>query len=92
MRELKMPKNVFQKEVLLYTPLGNSKIQCNTCWHQCIIANGDFGVCHVRKNIDGTLFCLNYGMVSSYSVNPIEKKPLFHYYPGSFALTVGSYS
>ena len=87
-----MPKNVFQKEAVLYTPLENSKIQCNTCWHQCIIPEGKFGHCHTRKNIVGTLFCINYGMVSSYSVNPIEKKPLFHYHPGSFASTVGSYS
>ena len=92
MRRLKSPKNVFQKESLLYTRLEGSKVQCNTCWHQCVISEGKFGHCRTRKNTNGTLFCMNYGLVSSYSVNPIEKKPLFHYYPSSYASTVGSYS
>ena len=88
----KPSKNAFQKEALLYTHLEGSKVQCNTCWHQCVISEGKFGHCHTRKNIEGTLHCLNYGLVSSFSVNPIEKKPLFHYYPGSHASTVGSFS
>ena len=89
---LKIRKKVFQKEAILYTPLENSKIQCDTCWHQCKISEGKFGRCRTRKNVNGTLYCINYGLLSSFSINPIEKKPLFHYYPGSFASTVGSFS
>ncbi len=85
-------ENVFQKQALLYTSLGSNKVQCNTCWHQCIIPEGKYGRCHTRINVDGTLYCINYGLVSSFSVNPIEKKPLFHYYPGTYASTVGGYS
>ena len=72
--------------------MTSSKIQCDTCWHRCIIQEGKYGRCRTRINIDGTLNCTNYGLVSSLSINPIEKKPLFHYYPGSRALTIGSIS
>ena len=85
-----LAENLFQKKALLYTSLETNKVKCNTCWHQCIIPEGKFGRCHTRTNSDGSLYCTNYGLVSSFSVNPIEKKPLFHYYPGSFALTIGS--
>ncbi|MHA2244531.1 MAG: hypothetical protein ACXADY_06145 [Candidatus Hodarchaeales archaeon] len=84
-------RSVFQKEAALYILLGSSKIQCDTCWHQCKTREGKFGLCHTRANIDGTLYCINYGLVSSFSINPIEKKILFHYYPGTHATTVGSY-
>lgn len=85
-------KSVFQKEALLFVSLDNSKVQCQTCWHQCTIPKSKLGRCRTRMNVDGTLFCLNYGLVSTFSVNPIEKKPLFHYYPGTYASTVGSFS
>lgn len=84
--------NVFQKESVLYSTLEHSQVQCRTCWHQCVIANGKFGHCRTRKNLSGKLYCINYGMISSFSINPIEKKPLFNYYPGTHAVTVGSYS
>ena len=84
--------DAFQKESLLYTALENSTVQCGTCWHQCVIAEGKFGRCRTRKNISGKLYCINYGMISTFSINPIEKKPLFNYYPGTQAVTVGSYS
>ncbi|MFX1534325.1 MAG: AmmeMemoRadiSam system radical SAM enzyme [Promethearchaeota archaeon] len=84
--------NAFQKEALLFTRIGDSKVQCGSCWHRCKIPKEKFGRCGTRVNINGTLFCINYGMISSFSVNPIEKKPLFHYYPGSRASTIGSYS
>ncbi|MFX0152126.1 MAG: AmmeMemoRadiSam system radical SAM enzyme [Candidatus Hodarchaeota archaeon] len=85
-------KSVFHKEALLFDSLDNSKVQCKTCWHQCNIPKGKLGRCHTRMNVDGGLYCLNYGLISSFSVNPIEKKPLFHYFPGTYASTVGSYS
>ncbi|WP_455143127.1 AmmeMemoRadiSam system radical SAM enzyme [Candidatus Hodarchaeum mangrovi] len=84
--------NLFKKEARLYQQLSQLRVQCKTCERQCIIADGKMGFCKTRKNERGVLYTINYGMVSSFSVNPIEKKPLFHYYPGSFAATVGSFS
>lgn len=78
---INLATNVFQREARLYTQIGSSKIQCDTCWHQCKISEGKFGRCHTHTNIEGVLYCVNYGLVSSFSINPIEKKPLFHYYP-----------
>ncbi|MHA2244533.1 MAG: AmmeMemoRadiSam system radical SAM enzyme [Candidatus Hodarchaeales archaeon] len=82
----------FRRKALLYNDLGNSAVQCNTCWHKCVIKEGKHGRCKTRINIRGILLTEIYGMVSSLSINPIEKKPLFHYYPGSYALTIGSIS
>jgi pyruvate formate lyase activating enzyme len=56
------------------------------------LANGQLGWCHTRENRNGILFTLIHGLVTSLSANPIEKKPLHHFYPGSVALTAGSYS
>ena len=67
-------------------------ILCLLCPHKCIIASGKSGFCKVRRNIKGHLYTFTYGNISSISANPIEKKPLFHFYPGTKALTVGSWS
>jgi len=56
------------------------------------MAQGELGFCKTRQNINGKLYTLEYGEISSISANPIEKKPPFHFYPGSKALTVGSWS
>jgi pyruvate formate lyase activating enzyme len=85
-------ESVFQKEALLYTFLSKDKVQCNTCNHNCTISEGKLGVCKTRINKKGRLYCVNYGLVSTFSINPIEKKPLFHYFPGTYASTVGSFS
>jgi len=66
--------------------------RCLTCERRCLIAEGERGWCRTRENRDGTLYTLIYGAVSSLSCNPIEKKPLYHFYPGSVALTAGSWS
>ena len=68
------------------------KVRCLTCERRCELAGGQVGWCRTRKNRDGTLYTLVYGAVSALSCNPIEKKPLHHFYPGSVALTAGSYS
>ncbi len=67
-------------------------VRCLTCAHECHISEGNEGICGTRVNDDGTIKTLVYGNVSSLSYNPIEKKPFFHYAPGTFALTVGSWS
>jgi len=79
------------REALLYESLGD-RVQCNTCERHCLISEGETGFCATRKNIDGQLYTLVYGDISSISANPIEKKPFFHFYPGTKALTIGSWS
>ncbi|MEA3496880.1 MAG: AmmeMemoRadiSam system radical SAM enzyme [Bacteroidota bacterium] len=73
-----------------YTKLENKKVQCLLCPHNCIIANGEIGICNVRKNIKGELYSENYRKTCSLSFDPIEKKPLYHFYPGNIIFSVGS--
>jgi len=80
------------RETLLYERLRNNKVRCNVCERRCTISEGKIGFCKTRKNINGKLHTLVYGDISSISANPIEKKPLFHFWPGSVALTVGTWS
>ncbi|HUI44862.1 MAG TPA: AmmeMemoRadiSam system radical SAM enzyme [Nitrospirota bacterium] len=79
-----------KKEASLYTLLHGKSIRCDTCQRKCLIEEGRRGWCRTRVNDGGKLFSLIYGEVSSMSVNPIEKKPVFHYYPGSRWLSLGS--
>jgi len=70
--------------------IENDKVRCNLCPHNCLIGNGKTGICYVRRNIGGTLFAENYGKLSAIHLDPIEKKPLYHFYPGSHILSIGS--
>jgi pyruvate formate lyase activating enzyme len=79
------------KEASLYQKI-NDKVQCRTCQRFCKILPDHVGFCKTRKNISGKLFTLAYGEISSISANPIEKKPFFHFWLGSRALTVGTWS
>jgi len=79
------------KEALLYEQAGN-RLRCTTCERRCEIKEGDLGFCKTRKNVGGRLYTLIYGSISSLSANPIEKKPFYHFYPGTKALTLGSFS
>lgn len=72
-------------------PAGD-RVRCLTCERRCLIAEGRRGWCRTRENRGGTLYTVMYGSVSSLSCNPIEKKPLYHFYPGSVALTAGGWS
>lgn len=81
----------FVRESLLQDRVGN-KTRCNVCARRCVIPSGGQGWCRTRENRGGTLLTLIYGAVSSQAANPIEKKPLFHFYPGSWCYTVGSWS
>jgi len=65
-------------------------IRCELCPHACRIKAGAVGVCGVRRNEEGVLVALTYGRVSSAAVDPIEKKPVFHYRPGTLAFSIGS--
>jgi len=77
-------------EALFYKKLENNKVQCLLCPHNCIIKEDHFGVCKVRTNDSGVLISQNYGVISSIGFDPIEKKPLYHFYPGSEILSIGS--
>jgi pyruvate formate lyase activating enzyme len=65
-------------------------VRCDLCPHACLIKPGHVGVCGVRRNVDGTLVALTYARVTSVAADPIEKKPVFHFHPGTLALSIGS--
>ncbi len=76
-------------EALLQSREGD-RIRCGLCPHACLIAEGAHGVCGARGVVDGSLKALTYGLVSSLAADPIEKKPVFHYRPGTRVLSFGS--
>ncbi|MGL5353827.1 MAG: radical SAM protein, partial [Clostridium sp.] len=83
------------KEALFYKE-EEGKIHCNLCPHNCTILEGNIGVCNVRqamKDDNGNLklYTLNYGEITSIAMDPIEKKPLYNFYPGSQILSIGSF-
>jgi len=78
-------------EAMLYDSLPGKKVKCGLCRRGCTIAKGVVGQCGVRKNLDGKLYSLVYGRTLSMAVDPIEKKPLFNFRPGSHCLGVSTY-
>jgi len=86
MEENKRP----QKRALLWQPLPENKVQCRLCAFECTIAPDSVGRCHVRKNIDGVLYSLNYDKLCAANEDPIEKKPLFHFQPGSKSFSIAA--
>ncbi|MFA5188330.1 MAG: AmmeMemoRadiSam system radical SAM enzyme [Patescibacteria group bacterium] len=68
----------------------DNKIQCQLCNHYCLIADGNRGICAVRKNIENKLYALDYGKVITANIDPIEKKPLFHFLPGSLSYSIAT--
>lgn len=78
------------KESYLYEKNEDKKVRCRTCAHNCLISPDMFGICGVRQNIGGKLYALNYGKAVSLSVDPIEKKPFFHFLPGTHSLSIAT--
>lgn len=78
------------REALLYEKLGDGRVKCHLCNHYCAISPGKRGICAVRENRDGTLYSLVYGKVIAAHIDPIEKKPLFHFYPGSKSYSIAT--
>ncbi|UCE91640.1 MAG: AmmeMemoRadiSam system radical SAM enzyme [Methanobacteriota archaeon] len=76
-------------EARFYETKGK-KVQCLLCPHECLISEGKRGICGVRENRSGKLYALTYGLASSIHPDPIEKKPLFHFMPGTMSLSLGS--
>lgn len=73
-----------------WSKLGEGKVRCNLCYKKCPIADGGFGACGVRYNEGGTLYTLVYGLLTAANVDPIEKKPLMHYRPGSAVFSIST--
>ena len=79
------------REAMLSEKLSNSRVRCNICQWRCIINEGKYGVCRMYYNTNGVLYNINFAQASSVAVDPIEKKPLFHFYPGSLCFSVGGW-
>ncbi|MGC9529056.1 MAG: AmmeMemoRadiSam system radical SAM enzyme [Candidatus Bipolaricaulaceae bacterium] len=77
-------------QAMLWEPIGDGRVRCQLCPHRCLIPPGGRGICGVRENRDGTLWSLVYGRLVSQALDPIEKKPLFHFLPGAFALSIAT--
>jgi len=86
---MKMEKENF-KQAVLWESVEGEKVRCKLCEWRCLIADGKLGHCAVRKNIGGVLYSLNYYKVCAANVDPIEKKPLFHFQPGSKSFSIST--
>jgi pyruvate formate lyase activating enzyme len=78
------------KEALFWEKGGDTKVQCRLCPKNCAIADGKHGYCRARENHGGTLYSIIYERVTSVAMDPIEKKPLYHFHPGSKILSLGT--
>ena len=79
-----------KREAMLYDKRENNVVHCHLCSHHCKIAESNLGFCGVRRNIDGTLYTLVYGETIANHVDPIEKKPLFHFLPGTRSYSIAA--
>lgn len=78
------------KEAKYWVPLGEEKVQCHLCPHHCLLRPEKEGICKNKKNVAGKLFAHRYGEISALAMDPVEKKPLYHFYPGRGILSVGT--
>jgi pyruvate formate lyase activating enzyme len=78
------------KQAMFQEPREGGKVLCGLCSHRCLIAPGHRGICAVRENRDGTLFSLVYDRIIARNIDPIEKKPLFHFLPGSLSFSLAT--
>jgi pyruvate formate lyase activating enzyme len=78
-------------EAQFYEKRENNRVKCFLCPHHCSLQEGQEGLCRVRVNRGGSLYSLNYGDIAAVALDPIEKKPLFHFYPGKLILSIGTY-
>ena len=79
-----------KKMALHFENIDEETVRCNLCPHRCVLKPGQAGLCRVRVNEDGILVTLNYGEISAIAMDPIEKKPLFHFNPGDKILSVST--
>ncbi|MGB9904639.1 MAG: AmmeMemoRadiSam system radical SAM enzyme [Desulfotomaculales bacterium] len=79
------------KEALFYEKKGGGLVFCRLCPKQCTIRPGHRGFCRVRENREGVLYALNYGKYTAAALDPVEKKPLYHFYPGAAIYSLGTF-
>lgn len=79
------------KEAMFYDKKEDGNLKCELCPHNCLIKEDKRGICRVRVKHNGKLYTENYGQISSMGVDPIEKKPLYHFYPSKDILSIGTY-
>lgn len=75
----------------MFWEVENNKIRCHLCPQFCLISEGQLGICQTRKNVNQQLLVINYGEMTSIALDPIEKKPLYHYKPGQMILSLGTF-
>ena len=80
-----------EREAMLYETLPGGRARCDVCQWRCVINPGKLGVCRMRINRDGKIFAMNYAEISSMAPDHIEKKPLFHFFPGTYAFSLGGW-
>lgn len=78
------------QEAMFYSQEDGLSVRCSLCAHRCLIGNGQYGLCRVRKNEGGCLYSLVYGKLIAAAVDPIEKKPLYHFLPGSQSFSIAT--
>jgi pyruvate formate lyase activating enzyme len=78
------------REAMLYKKMDGDKVFCFLCSHHCRISEGKFGICNVRENRGGTLYTYSYGKLIAQNVDPVEKKPLYHFFPGSSSFSIAA--
>ncbi len=78
------------KECILYKKEKQGNVRCLACSHKCLISENKAGICNVRKNINGKLYLLVYGKIAAMHIDPIEKKPLYHFLPNTKTFSIGT--
>ena len=78
------------KEARYYTPLADKKVKCDLCPHNCVLKDGQTGICRTRRNENGKLYTLAYANPCAINLDPVEKKPLFHFLPGHTTLSIAT--
>ena len=78
------------KEARYYTALADNKVKCTLCPHNCVLKDGQTGICRTRRNVNGKLYTLAYANPCAVNLDPVEKKPLFHFLPGHRTLSIAT--
>jgi len=82
------PAGAHVKEAYFYSKLGDRTVRCGTCPHECVVTPGNRGRCSTKVNLDGKLYTISYANPCTVHADPVEKKPLLHFYPGTKALSL----
>lgn len=77
-------------QALFTTPINNMEVECHLCPHECVLKPGQTGICRTRTNVAGQLLTMAYGAVCAAHIDPVEKKPLFHFLPGSRTFSIAT--